>query len=309
MADLMELKDEIKATVTMADLVDRLGLGPSRRGKIRSIYKDEKTPSLHVYKYDYFDFATGQGGDQIRFVMDVRNCTFRDAISWISHGADELAPRRKAKEEREREVHDLTAVFNTVPGEIPTSRVMGLLKDIVQGKWPTLTLADIIRYGSRVTYGGTLWTPHYDGMNRVVGIKIRDLINMKKRAVKGSTFRERLYQPVTKPIPVRTSYAWILEGESDAWAMQKHLDTCMWPELATVYALPSGAGLWRDQWRTVLHDYRNVYIATDPDDAGNEAAERIRSSLKSVAIHSYRVEVPGKDVADSIANGWLPHGS
>jgi len=301
MSDLMELKDQIKNTITMRDVIERLDLGPIRNNKIRSIYKSEKTPSLHVYKYDYFDYATGNGGDVIRFVMDAMSWSFVDAIRWLSRGGDELAPRRKEVEKR---VHDFTDLFKSLDNfqkNVPWTVAANYVKE----HWPTLAITDIIRYGSKLSDLGEIWTPHMDDRGRVVGIKIRNVFDNTKRSVTGSTFRQRLYYPnITYRIPP-IRQAWIVEGESDSWALTKHIETH--GGKVHVFALPSGAGLWRDEWRKQLNMYDHVIVCMDADDAGDAARDRIMGSLESggISCGTFRPTL-GQDVAEALAHGWMP---
>ena len=67
--ELDEMK-EVAREVRMETVLDLLSLDPPDSShKIRSIHNpDENVPSLHIYEYDFYDFSTGQGGDQIEFV-------------------------------------------------------------------------------------------------------------------------------------------------------------------------------------------------------------------------------------------------
>lgn len=78
----MNLIEEIKNKINIVELAFGLGLQPTRQGFIYSIYKEETTASLKLYPgtNSYFCFATGQGGDVIRFYADYKGISIKEAI-------------------------------------------------------------------------------------------------------------------------------------------------------------------------------------------------------------------------------------
>ncbi len=70
--NLLNLIEEIKSQITIADLLNRLGIVINSAGFINSIYKSEKSPSLKIYlkTNSYFCYATSKGGDIINFYAD-----------------------------------------------------------------------------------------------------------------------------------------------------------------------------------------------------------------------------------------------
>jgi len=72
----MDLITEIKYRCRIDDLISKLSIERGRKSTkgffIKSIYKDEKTPSLQVNCVEdtYYCFATGKGGDVIQFYQD-----------------------------------------------------------------------------------------------------------------------------------------------------------------------------------------------------------------------------------------------
>lgn len=57
--------ETIKSTIDIVDLANRLGLNPNSHNFIKTIYKEEKTPSLKLYKESgtYHCFSTGKSGN------------------------------------------------------------------------------------------------------------------------------------------------------------------------------------------------------------------------------------------------------
>jgi DNA primase len=82
-------KDQVKQAVNILDVVSRLGFRVHRGNFIHSIYKTEKTPSLKIWpdKNSYYCFATGQGGDVIRFYQDYYNTDFATALKELANMA------------------------------------------------------------------------------------------------------------------------------------------------------------------------------------------------------------------------------
>lgn len=308
--DFQPMIDSVKA-VTMDEVVERLGLGRLPRDrKITSIYKSEKTPSLHVYKYDYFDYATGQGGDQIRFVMDYNHWPFLKAVKWLARHGDVGSIRKRQQQAVEDPPPVLNGQWKARAAHLYEVGEEAFRAWVVYAdtKW-SLTLADIIGFGSALVKDGgrtVLWTPHYNLDDQLIrGIKVRT-IGAGKYAAEGSKFRETLYTVHPRPKPAKMVHKFIVEGESDTWVLQK-----MYPN-ANVFGLPSGAGLWRDEWRNHLPETDDGFpwkIIMDQDDAGKDAAFRIAGSLNTVGLQHEIVFPPswaGGRLAEAVGKGWRP---
>jgi hypothetical protein len=300
MTDLGDMKDRVKSSVTMDDVCNRLGITIPRDRKIRSIYRpEEKTPSMHIYKSDYHDYATGEHGDVIRFAMDHQGWSFPKAVRWLAGQADTGSIRTRASEYVESDV-DLTDIWRPkqtlTPGRDWT--------DYTIAKWG-LDPDAIVAMGSIFTtnpfYGSVeLWTPHWEE-EKVRGIKIRS-IDGGKRSYPGSSYRYGLYEPLNVNLP-GASAAYLVEGESDAWALGNWL-TRPQTDVANVYGLPSGAAMWRDSWRDQLPEL--VMICLDGDEAGGDATSRITGSLLTAGKTVFHVTLPGGRVAESlIDNSWV----
>ncbi len=61
--------ERIKQSVNIFDLISRLGIEATKNGFIKSIFKDEKTASLKLYREtnSFYCFATNNGGDVVDF--------------------------------------------------------------------------------------------------------------------------------------------------------------------------------------------------------------------------------------------------
>ena len=297
--------DWIKTHVDMYQVLEMCGIDrPDRNQKIRSIFNEkERTPSMHIYPDHYFCYATGQGGDQIQFVREYKGLRMREAVNFLAGGGDPNSRRIEA--DRPTELPDLTEIWLAKQPKDPTKEQWGQLRNLIAAKWPTLTVEDIYQFGSKLVME-KLWTPHWEQLSDrwvVRGIKTRSIYTGAKRAIKGSTFRQALYQANYEPTDNKVAV--IVEGESDTWVLTK---AAPWVD---VYGLPSGAGLWRDEWRSQLEQYEKIGIAFDtvsasgkPDEAGIEAIDRVTGSLATGGKSAIVLEVPGGRVAEAVAAGW-----
>lgn len=82
----MNLIDEIKSRINIVDLINELGLEPTRKDFIFSIYKKEKNRSLKLYPKtnSFYCFATGQGGDVIDFYKDYYGVNVKQAVKELA---------------------------------------------------------------------------------------------------------------------------------------------------------------------------------------------------------------------------------
>src|SRR5690606_27261623 len=97
-----------------------------------------------------------------------------------------------------------------------------------------------------------------------------------KTSVSGSKFTTQLYRAWSGIEPHSKVRAVLVEGESDAWVMYARFGL----EFA-VYALPSGASTWRDEWgEELVKNHQQIVVVFDNDDAGQKARERVKVALK-----------------------------
>jgi DNA primase len=78
----MDLIEEIKRRINILDLVYETGIKVYGKSFIKSIYNDERTPSLKIYSdtNTYKCYSTGIQGDVIKFYMDYCRITFKEAL-------------------------------------------------------------------------------------------------------------------------------------------------------------------------------------------------------------------------------------
>jgi len=292
--ELEDVRDEVKRTVTMSEVVRICGLNDPRQNKITSIFNtSEKTPSLHLYDYDWYDFSTGKGGDQITFVQECMGVPYRQALEILGRGATLVVRPREYANEMPFEIPDFTARYE----HVIESQEVDQWEALVAGKWPFLSLVDLFAFGCKVTDTAGLWIPHWVPDIDVLfvrGIKVRHL-DGGKSAIKGSVFTAGLYRPT--PWRRQTLHALVTEGESDAWVMAKMLDG----RDVTVFALPSGAGTLKDRYVDELRGYVTVSLLFDDDEPGQNALAWFGAHR---GPNFLTVDIPGGRVAEAAADGW-----
>jgi len=293
-------RDQVKATLTMLEVLSILGFEPpNREGKISSLQnRDERTPSLHIYEKDWFDYSTGKGGDVIDFAMQAKGLTYHEALERLS---DKRFDPMRVKKNRPgiKPMENLSVRFREEPEA--TGQGYQKAEQFVERKWPFLQIEDLLDFGVKAT-DTELWTPHEDASGIIRGVKIRSTSNGSKRAVTGSTFTSQLYK-------VRelesTPLAVLVEGESDLWCVEKWLRINGLASAAFGYALPSGAATWRPNWKDSFNRHQHTLVCLDDDLAGKLATDRILEELKTATA----VAPPGGRVAEAIetADQWLTH--
>lgn len=89
----MDFISEIKNRINIEDLVSKLGLKRGRKIKdgffVKSIYKEEKTPSMaiNVKKNSFHCYATGKGGDVIQLYQDFYGIETKTAVKELAEMA------------------------------------------------------------------------------------------------------------------------------------------------------------------------------------------------------------------------------
>ena len=114
-------REDVKATYSMRDIVERYGFHPNRAGFISCpFHSGDRSPSLKVYKNDFHCHACGANGDIFTFVMKMDNLTFKEAFvslggiyqkpSFASNLAlyrAEQKRKQQAKEERRKQLEQM----------------------------------------------------------------------------------------------------------------------------------------------------------------------------------------------------------
>ena len=116
-------REDVKATYSMRDIVERYGFHPNRAGFISCpFHSGDRSPSLKVYKNDFHCHACGANGDIFTFVMRMDNLTFKEAFislggiyqkpSFSSNLAIYRAEKRRKQQEKEEQRKLLERTLN-----------------------------------------------------------------------------------------------------------------------------------------------------------------------------------------------------
>lgn len=297
----MGLFADVRQHISVPAAAEMLGLELPDRipGHILCTAHDEAEPSLYLQPDHWRAFCCGVGGDVIDFVQFVAGASKGQAVAFLSGELDQLHEMPV--------VEDTTPVLQDLGDQLEREtdeRGLADAANLIQEKWPHLMPPEhetlLLDWGVRVG-SHNLLIPHTDAEGIVRGVKTRSTLPAnpgKKRALPGSTFTVRLYRVLERPWAWT---AWLVEGESDTWTLSYHFQDD--PSVA-VYGLPSGAQAWKPAFRQELERHRLVLVATDPDETGEKAAQRILGELP----HAHRFVLPAGrgDVTEAYLAGWVP---
>ncbi len=101
--------EDLKARYSMRDIVeDRYGLFINRGGFINCPFHNEDTASCKVFNDHYYCFGCGAHGDIFSFVMQMEDCSFKEAFKRLGGNLSgrvsdaQLARRDRLNREKER---------------------------------------------------------------------------------------------------------------------------------------------------------------------------------------------------------------
>ncbi len=281
--------DLLKSTVMVTEVLELLGVEVNAGHKFASPFNpDERTWSAHDFGDHWFDFAHGKGGDVIDLVRAFYpDMSINDVIRriWTKALRAGLEPGH-VEAQPVRQIVDFTDEFAKADS------------GYVWSDWDTPLPPDV-KVGKR-----EMLIPHRD-QEGIYGVKVRGR-DGRKEAWPGSQFTKRLYDPAGWVGEYASWPACILtEGESDCWALDElvlHVEGAVTP----VYALPSGAGSWKDAWLTDLKPFDKVWICMDNDPSGVRAREKLTSKIGYLKAEQLRVPPMYNDAREAIAAGWRP---
>ena len=100
----MKAAEQIKAMVSMQDVLGRYGIEVGRGGFISCPFHTEKTASCKIYSNSFYCFGCGDGGDVLDFVMQMENCSFKEAINRLDLGHVSFSVVRQYRKKQRDEV-------------------------------------------------------------------------------------------------------------------------------------------------------------------------------------------------------------
>ena len=97
-------KEEIKATTSMRDVVERYGFRPNRAGFINCPFHDgDRTASLKIYPDSFHCYGCGAHGDIFDFVRLAERCDFKTAFRILGGDSGKMSDAAVLRIARQRE--------------------------------------------------------------------------------------------------------------------------------------------------------------------------------------------------------------
>jgi len=281
--------DLIRATIRPADVVEMAEI-PVVAGKIPSPWNpDDHTPSCHIYEDHFHDYSTGRGGDVIDLYRAYTGKSLGRAVRDLLTAGQSM----DADPDRVRRV-ERAAALNLLP-EFRAELADGAVP--VLGGVDSEYLASLAKWGMVKPQRDRLLIPHYRH-DSLPGIKIRYAAG-HKGSWPGSQYLG-LYSVST----ALTDCCIIMEGESDCWALDAYARRT--GHKIDVYALPSGAGTWRDNWLTDLDEYDKILTCFDNDHAGKQATDKVGRAIGAGRHVEFPVPTLLNDAREALSKGWEP---
>jgi 5S rRNA maturation endonuclease (ribonuclease M5) len=304
LADERPTVELVKSMVSCFDVLDLLDVAVNGQNKIHSPYNEcDMTPSCQIHEDHFHCFSTGKGGDVLDLYMALTGCNLQQAIwrLWKGGAGAGFEPG-----DVERNVRPL--VVPDFSDELDVARDIGWTSFHDMAMPRGVNIHRLLNNDYVLAGDGCILIPHWnEDKSACHGVKVR-WFDGHKTSWPGSAFTHSLYRARTG---LNTAIAWVVEGESDAWALTDVLRRLGRAE--DVYALPSGAGAWKDHWLTTLDKYAAVALVLDNDRAGRDARSKIEKKIDSVERYNahgtfHSIEVPSlmNDVREATLAGWEP---
>jgi twinkle protein len=230
------------------------------------------------------DFATGEGGDLLDLWCASRNMRLPEALD---------AARAWLGVERPRPAHEPKKTYTRPPKpdcKAPKGRVFDYLREN-----RNLPAEEIARYkiGER---GNEIIFPFLLPSGELAMAKAREAVDGAKPKPTAANCEPILFG--WQAIPEHARQVVICEGEIDApsWSAYGH------PALSVPYGGGKGAKQsWIENEYDRLERFERIYVATDMDKEGEDAAAEIISRLGR--HRCYRVRLPRKDANECLMEG------
>lgn len=290
---------KVKESNPLPATIERFTGQTIEKHKIYAPWRQESTPSVHVYEDgSWWDYGAGFGGDVIDFVgrcTQGDNYDFQTVVDLLGGLDIKPLPQRatKPKPQREKAARPFGISLETIMhwhDTMPTVR---------REYWYSRGLDDRTINEFFLGWDGKRYTIPALYRLQPFGVKRRqsdidDGIAAKYTQIAGGKvgiFNADCLWTATKCI--------ICEGE---------IDTMLLHQLG-YHAVSStgGAGSWKAEWAKFFTHVRDLVILYDNDEAGSEGANKVRSGMRRAKIVTLPAGV--KDVGELWATGsaasWL----
>ncbi len=230
------------------------------------------------------DFATGEGGDLLDLWRAVKGISLSEALE---------AARGYLGVERHEPYRDPKPAYSAPPkpaGRKPEAHVLDYLKEDRNIPGEVIERYRIGEDGNRIVF------PFFRPDKTLAMVKMREAVDGAKPIPTAANCEPILFG--WQAIPENAREVTITEGEIDALSMAAY----GYPALSVPFG---GGGGRKQQWIESDYDrlerFEKLYIATDVDGPGEEAAAEIAGRLGR--HRCYRVRLPRKDGNDCLVEG------
>lgn len=136
--------DEIKQSVSMAEVVEGYGIKINRNGFCCCPFHKEKTASMKIYKSSYNCFGCGANGDVFSFVMGMEHCDFKTAYKSLGGSYEQRSDHQrnlyqyrlqKRKEKEIKRLQRLEQEKREMIEEVKLQKLFKMLSPIFSDDW------------------------------------------------------------------------------------------------------------------------------------------------------------------------------
>jgi DNA primase len=325
----------LKAQIDMFDLAESL-LGPGdRTGRILKYHSPfrsgDSDPSLVIYPDGYYDFGTGEYGDQIALVRRVKNLDFPSALRWLqTYGGHPYQPSRQLSRTLTIGVNEPPTAEWQQKAEAEIQRAEDILwhkpeilnyliekrgftpetiRQFRLGYNPTLRRTKCLNQEGDpaylpagivipITATGALWGVHVRSItgNLAEWLGVPDQTDTKGKKV--SKYKYLAGSKASGSLFNGDAIApgkpvLFVEGEFDAMLGQQELG-----DTVAVVTLGGASNRLAHRWLTPLQAAGRIFLALDNDGPGQKAKQHLEADFGSRATH---LPVPaGKDLTDFV---------
>ena len=289
--------DAVRASNPLDRTVEQLTGQQIVKHKIYAPWRQEDTPSVHIYEDSWYDYGSGRHGDVIAFVgyykfgsMYDPNTHFKDVVSTLGYDVEAAPPTKREPVEKPK--------LETTIEQIRDWHDM--MPDGRRAYWHSRGLNDraidhfLLGWdGKRYIIPG-LYKNEPFGIKRRKADDVDDGLECKYIQITGS--RVGIFNADT--LWKATSVV-ICEGEIDAMLLEQHGYRAV--------TTTGGAGTWKDEWAKFFAHIKQVVILYDNDKAGVDGAAKVISTI----THAKIVTLPpgikdvGELVMDATCDDWL----
>ncbi|MDQ8193382.1 CHC2 zinc finger domain-containing protein [Coraliomargarita sp. SDUM461004] len=294
--------DQIKAAVTIPDAWRKLGLpGEPRPGCIRSPFREDRKPSFSISSDGkrFKDFATGESGDVLDFVMEATGKDFTESLAWLTGGTRaftlKATPKPAQRSTEPTRPFTLPAIDDGSIEDLDT-----VARSRRFDGWYGLQLAISAGHLGFCQYRGRRCWIAYDDAGRVAQVRRVDGLpfnnGAKALTLSGSNAR---YPIGASSIRDMTTTIYLCEGLGDwlsAISMHAFEDEGEWSAVCML-----GASMKIDELSLAKFVGKRVIIYAQHDDAGRNAAQVWANQLKPFAaqVTAMMPDIPGSDLNDA----------